>query len=324
MDLPALRLELEGLEAEAEKERLRRSPDRNAVLLRRLVEAHYTQQWSQDHILTQPGSYEDKSAALLVAEERLAYDQRGTHEALQATLAAQAEVDEKLQAVLCEVSSDDSDGFDPDHNAEWRDTTRRIFAVSRAVELHHGDTECDDFLVLLRDLRRGLAAGDVAPLTLTEVQMIWDAVRFVRRHGDPVHAKHWLSHSADVVDTGHLQRRVSLINYFHVMHAAADFPALSDRHRRKAQRWLARSMLLFHRRVRRLADYGIEEPTWYQVNVSGIDRKEYVPLSYLWHLVEENTERHKVSAWEYPNLNGQFKLEEDALQVEGYKESLGT
>ena len=66
-------------------------------------------------------------------------------------------------------------------------------------------------------------------------------------------------------------------------------------------------MLLVHRRVVRLADYGIEEPTWYQVNVSGMDRQEYVPLPYIWKLVDLNTANRKISSTEYTHVNAQFK-----------------
>jgi len=121
--------------------------------------------------------------------------------------------------------------------------------------------------------------------------MVWDAIRAVYRSADPVHPKHWLSHTTELVDKGDLHARVSLTNYNHVMAAAAECRHLSERRRAKADRWATRSTLLFHKRVARLVENGTRQPTWYQVNVSGMDRKTPIVLSHVWEAIHATAPR---------------------------------
>eukprot|EP00906_Rhabdomonas_costata_P016274 RCo023360 len=231
-------------------------------------------------------SYEQKVADLYAIDEETAFRQHEQAYRRQQVQNEEQALTREIREVLEAESSDDSDGIDADYDAEWRDHTRIIFAACHEVELRHSDAGCNELADLLED-----AHPPEGQLTLSEVQMLWDAVRFVYRSADPVHNKHWLSSTNEILSQGHLQSRVSLVNYLHVMQAALRCPFFSSRHRRKIEKWASRTMVLFHKRLIRLKDYGIEEPTWFQVNVCHADRQECVPIHYLWKLAERNASR---------------------------------
>jgi hypothetical protein len=166
------------------------------------------------------------------------------------------------EALFAVDSSDDSDGYDEDFEAEWRDETQYIFSVCRGVEI----TPCDDDVVT----EFGRMADTVKDMELRpcEVHCIWDAVRFAYRQAEPVHAKHWLSSLQHLFETKGFQDRPSIASFCFILSKAALIQGLKDRHKAKIKRWLFRCVFLAKKRIVALREFGVLEPTWQQINAS--------------------------------------------------------
>ena len=173
--------------------------------------------------------------------------------------AAEFDCEESLFAV---DSSDDSDGYDEDFDAEWRDETQYIFSVCRAVEI----TPCDDDAVT----EFGKMADKVATMELRpcEVHCIWDAIRFAYRQAEPVHSKHWLSALQRLFENKGFQDRPSIASFCYILSKARQITSLKDRHKAKISRWLFRCVFLAKKRIVALREFGVQEPTWQQINAS--------------------------------------------------------
>eukprot|EP01063_Lacrimia_lanifica_P033085 TRINITY_DN5806_c0_g5_i1.p2 TRINITY_DN5806_c0_g5~~TRINITY_DN5806_c0_g5_i1.p2 ORF type:complete len:335 (+),score=114.97 TRINITY_DN5806_c0_g5_i1:78-1082(+) len=178
---------------------------------------------------------------------------------------------EKTEDVMFMASSDDSDGVDPDFEEEWGDHTPAVYSACRRLEANPTSEEAvEEFTVLLEKL------ADV-PLTLTESQLIWDAVRMTYRQTEAVHGKRWLTGCTELVDGKAFANRPTLACFHTVASAAAAFPALTERQRSKASRWADKSMTIFHKRVAILKEFGVAMPNWDQVRVSSPSRPTPVP-----------------------------------------------
>eukprot|EP01064_Diplonema_japonicum_P031290 TRINITY_DN5539_c0_g1_i1.p1 TRINITY_DN5539_c0_g1~~TRINITY_DN5539_c0_g1_i1.p1 ORF type:complete len:358 (+),score=71.92 TRINITY_DN5539_c0_g1_i1:533-1606(+) len=177
----------------------------------------------------------------------------------------------ETEDAMFNCSSDDSDGIDPDHDDDWRDATRQVFCVCRELEVHSDSEDAvQKFSEMLNDFRD-------TPITLTERLLIWGAVRMMYRKTEPVHSKLWLSGCTELVDGVAFRSRPSLSAFLHVATQAAEWPGLDPNHRRKAKKWAARCMSLFHKRLIVLKEFGTDNPSWDQVKVSDYGRTESVP-----------------------------------------------
>jgi hypothetical protein len=173
--------------------------------------------------------------------------------------AAEFDCEETLFAV---ASSDDSDGYDEDFDAEWRDETQSIFSACRGVEI----TPCDDDAVT--EFGRMAERVQAMELRPCEVHFIWDAVRFAYRQAEPVHPKHWLSSLQHLFENKGFQFSPSVASLCFILSKAALVQGLKDRHKAKIRRWLSRCVFLVKKRVVALREFGVVEPTWQQLNAS--------------------------------------------------------
>lgn len=199
--------------------------------------------------------------------------------------AAEFDVEESLFALQ---SSDDSDGYDEDYDAEWRDETSNIFARCRAVECTPLD---DEGFVELGKLADQLVASDVA-LTNSERSMLWNALRMTYRLAEPVHVKHWLTSVSQLADNGNFAARPAIANFTYLLAKMKPLRCWTARQRTKIERWTYRCSFLVRKRVVALQEYGHREPTWKQVHVSigGLDREVKVPQYTLPDTLEALTE----------------------------------
>lgn len=170
-------------------------------------------------------------------------------------------------------SSDDSEGYDEDFEAEWKASTSDVYRVCKAVQHDF----CDDGAVT--DFVSYLRTVEDAPLTPTEVSLIWDTVRYCYRAAEPLHPKHWLGSCHEILRTGNFVHRPSVTTFVCVLRAAQRITSLSERQKKKIERWLYRAIFLVRKRVCVLQEFGVDEPTWKQVNAScsGLSRDAKVP-----------------------------------------------
>eukprot|EP01065_Artemidia_motanka_P003854 TRINITY_DN11848_c0_g1_i1.p1 TRINITY_DN11848_c0_g1~~TRINITY_DN11848_c0_g1_i1.p1 ORF type:complete len:389 (+),score=96.84 TRINITY_DN11848_c0_g1_i1:53-1168(+) len=233
---------------------------------------------------TNAGVYVDKLLLLRGLEDKWSFKARDQDGDLQDAAVDKDEEWQRAVASLFSVdSSDDSDAVDPDYDTEWRPETAQIFAACRTLQLEpHSSKAVDGFVTMLEETAELEA-------TSTERHLVWDAVRFLYRDAEPVHDKQWLSQCSRLADGGSFAHRPSLAAFLHAVKAAAVWPSLGTRHRRKAQRWADRVMLLFHKRAAALREFGAAEPTWAQIHVAPEARPETVPSVLLHHTVDRAT-----------------------------------
>lgn len=243
----------------------------------------------------QEEAWGDRAAALRLVSRSVAQRRRATEFDMETDLFKAAE------------SSDDSDGYDEDVVAEWRRTTSSIYTVCRAVELGVTDERA---LTQFTNLLRKLAAGNARivhedEVLLEEVDdvdsvlspasskpkanvvllgseraLLWDTLRCLHRHAEPLHPKRQLSAMHEL--SSHLSFRLSpsVAGYSQVMYAAMELSDLfPHRQLMKLRRWANRSTYLVRRRVAVLREMGVGQPTWADVNagVSGMNRNVPVP-----------------------------------------------
>jgi hypothetical protein len=186
-------------------------------------------------------------------------------------LAAEFDAEELMFSLQ---SSDDSDGYDEDYDREWREETNTIFKTCREVECHPTN---DDGFYKLGKLIEAVGSGELTP---TEQELLWNAIRVSYRVAEPVHTKHWLSGCSDLLAHESFEHRPSVANLCFILSKAAQhLTCLSDRRRRKIERWQHRCVFLLRKRIVALQEFGVSEPTWKQVNgsVGGLSRNEKVP-----------------------------------------------
>jgi hypothetical protein len=159
-------------------------------------------------------------------------------------------------------SSDDSDGYDEDFEEEWRDETNEIYSACRAVECNLNDEEA---FYRLGRLVEHLAEE---PLTPTEQEMIWNALRWVYRKAEPMHPKHWLTSCSSIMEDKGFESRPSVGNWCYLLSRVALVECFSARRRDKIRRWRDRAVFLVRKRLAILREFGIEQPSWRQIHVS--------------------------------------------------------
>eukprot|EP01062_Namystynia_karyoxenos_P010849 TRINITY_DN13867_c0_g1_i1.p1 TRINITY_DN13867_c0_g1~~TRINITY_DN13867_c0_g1_i1.p1 ORF type:complete len:364 (+),score=113.90 TRINITY_DN13867_c0_g1_i1:72-1163(+) len=235
-----------------------------------------------------PGVYAEKMALLSELDDKWAFKALDQQSDLSAADCEQrAAWQHAVQDLFAAESSDDSDGVDPDYDREWRAETTPIFAACRALHNEPDNEQVVDAFVTMLSETRDLE------VTVTERHMVWDALRWAYREAEAVHDKQWLSQCSRLADGGAFAHRPSLTAFLHIASAAVAWPPLGERHRRKAQRWAGRTMVLFHKRVAALREFGAAEPTWAQVHVAPCARPETIPSALLHHAVKRAaTQRH--------------------------------
>ena len=178
------------------------------------------------------------------------------------------------------VSSDDSEGYDEDFNEEWRDETSAIYSACRSYE---SDFSSDEAATNFRQMLKALCRKKEDDVTPTERMFVWDTLRLMYRAAEPLHAKHWLAGSHEIINVGTFQSRPSIADYSCILHTALNLKCLTERQYRKVERWANRSTFMVRKRVAILQEFGVAEPTWHDINAScgGWSRKVKVPTMTL-------------------------------------------
>ncbi|KAJ9453376.1 hypothetical protein DIPPA_21162 [Diplonema papillatum] len=255
----------------------------------RPVEEEEVPYWDEltDHITVREADIDVEQVVMLLHDpsipyttkvhELAAFDRKWAYKGMDQTIQLKTEAnsshtawaDTENDLFLC--SSDDSDGHDPDFNADWGEHTGSIFSVCRALGANNTcETAISNFVALLADLKD-------TPLPDTDQRLIWDAVRLMYREAEPVHCKRWLTSCSELVDGVAFCDRPSLVGFLAVAAAAAEFGGLRECQRAKARRWSRKTMVLFHKRVAALKEFGVRNPSWQQVKVSQHARTVTVP-----------------------------------------------
>jgi hypothetical protein len=187
--------------------------------------------------------------------------------------AAEFDMEESLFAAGA-MSSDDSEGYDPDVAEDWRESTSDLFSVCRRFETtdHAGEAEASALAAYLRE-RRDFAWN------ATEQHLIWDTVRHCYHRAEPLHRKRWLQSLHELHEEGGFRVSPSVALFAQLVFAAVEVVHLPEHVKRKLRRWANRSTYLVRRRVAVLRELGVHQPTWAQVkaSVSGLDRHTAVP-----------------------------------------------
>ena len=233
-------------------------------------------------IVTDPDStYEEKVAAIREIEHKYAY--RSMDQAVDYKRQNVQKRNEWIAAedAVFEVSSDDSDGIDPDFEDEWGENTREVFSACRDLEVN---STSEIAVMRFTEMMKSLSDADI---TLTEQMLIWGSVRMMYRKTEPVHSKQWLTGCTELVEGIAFRNRPSLASFLHVATIASQWDGLSSRHREKASRWAGKSMIVFHKRITALKEFGTACPSWEQVNVSQGARPDLVPSVLLHNVIDK-------------------------------------
>lgn len=196
-----------------------------------------------------------------------------TRNAASTRRAREFDLEEDLFAAR-EASSDDSDGYDPDLDREWRDETSEVYSLCRALEAtnYTGELEASN-------LARYFRTHKAFTWTNTEESILWNAIRMCYRRAEPLHSKHWLSSMQELQHEASFQSSPSVALFSQIIFAAMELANLNHRIHMKIRRWANRSTYLVRRRLAVLRELGILQPTWFQVHASvgKCDRDAPVP-----------------------------------------------